>query len=90
MRSASAALRRGSQHVSALDADTVLITRMLGSERVMMVVHRGNGVTIDPRQVAELREGEQWRDLQGRPLSALWSVAAEQVLVARHVTGAEE
>jgi hypothetical protein len=56
----------------------------------MMVVHRGNGVTIDPRQVAELREGEQWRDLQGRPLSALWSVAAEQVLVARHVTGAEE
>ncbi len=47
LRAEHAPLRRGTQHVAALDGDTVLLTRELGPERVAVVVHRGTGTSVD-------------------------------------------
>lgn len=45
-RATSRALRRGTQEVVAIDADTVAITRTLDDESITVVVHRGAGVTL--------------------------------------------
>ncbi len=48
-RAADGALRRGSQDVGALDADTVLLVRTLGDQSTAVVAHRGDGVRLDAR-----------------------------------------
>lgn len=53
-RAATPALRRGNQQVSALDPDTVLLMRTLGDNSVAVVVHRGDGVVLDPAGHPEL------------------------------------
>lgn len=54
LRAGSPRLRRGRQEVAALDADTVLIMRTLDGASTGVVVHRGDGVTIDPAAHAAL------------------------------------
>lgn len=54
LRRRTTALNRGSQRVRALDGDTVIVERVLGDERVAVVVHRGEGVTLDPGADAAL------------------------------------
>ena len=48
LRRDNISLRRGDQHVRALDADTLLIARTHESQESMAVIHRGCGTTITP------------------------------------------
>jgi len=57
LRAENAALRRGTQEVSALDGDTVLLTRQLGDERVAVLVHRGAGATFEAAGVVVSFDG---------------------------------
>ena len=54
-RAALPALRRGDQSVHAIDADTVLLMRTLGDAAAAALVHRGDGVTLDPQAHPVLR-----------------------------------
>jgi len=45
-RAADAPLRRGVQDVRAVDDDTVLVSRTLGTARTVAVVHRGGGTGV--------------------------------------------
>jgi Glycosidases len=47
-RAASLPLRRGTQQVVALDPDTVLLMRTHREAAAAVIVHRGNGVRLDP------------------------------------------
>lgn len=86
-RAGSRALRRGRQQVAAVDSDTVVLSRILPDEHVVTVVHRGDGIGIDPATVAELRGDEPWRSADGAPLPARWVLPAGGVLTARRGTG---
>lgn len=85
-RSEHIALRRGIQQVTALDADTVLVSRVWEDEQVATVVHRGVGTTIDPERIVELRGRDGWVDLDGRPLVGGWE-PTDGVFSARSVRG---
>lgn len=49
-RASTAALRRGNQDVYALGTDTVLVMRTLEDAAAAVLVHRGEGVTLDPSE----------------------------------------
>lgn len=51
-RAATAALRRGTQQVRAIDPDTVLLMRTHGDAATAAIVHRGTGITLDPAHPA--------------------------------------
>lgn len=53
-RGRSAALRRGNQQVMALDPDTVLLMRTTPGSAAAAIIHRGQGVRLDPAQVPVL------------------------------------
>jgi len=48
------AMRRGRQTAVALDADTIAIVRSGGDERAAVIVHRGEGTTVDTASIPEL------------------------------------
>ncbi|MCA0293819.1 MAG: glycoside hydrolase family 13 protein [Actinobacteria bacterium] len=54
-RAELAPLRRGTVRTAAVDPDTVLIMRTLDDAAAAVVVHRGEGVTLDPTATPELR-----------------------------------
>jgi glycosidase len=51
LRSATAALRRGSQEYVAVDPDTVMVVRDFQGQRTVGVAHRGSGTTLSPTVV---------------------------------------
>lgn len=48
LRRRTEALSKGRQLVRALDRDTVIVERTLSAGHVAVVVHRGDGITLDP------------------------------------------
>jgi glycosidase len=65
LRSGLPALRRGTQSVRALDPDTLLVARGHPDGPVVVVVHRGAGVTVDPRALGAGHPGDRWTDHLG-------------------------
>ena len=76
------ALRRGTQQVSALDADTVLVSRLWEDEQVATIVHRGQGVVVDTTVHPELRGDDAWT-ADSDVSTASWRVPARGVVMAR-------
>ncbi|MGC3955474.1 MAG: glycoside hydrolase family 13 protein [Propionicimonas sp.] len=74
-RASLPALRRGEQTVHPIDADTVLLMRTLGDAAAAALVHRGDGVTLDPLAHPVLRpfrrEPVRFSGPGGRILEAL-------------------
>lgn len=83
------ALRRGTQQVSALDADTVLVSRLWEDEQVVAIVHRGQGIDVDPAAHAELRGDQDWTvvDVDGDASARNWRIRAGGALMARRPFG---
>jgi glycosidase len=65
LRSGLPALRRGTQSVRALDPDTLLVARRHPDGPAVVVVHRGAGVTVDPRALGAGPHGDRWIDHLG-------------------------
>lgn len=66
-RTACTALRRGVQHVSAADSDTVILVRDTDDQQAAVaVVHRGAGTHLDIRSLPELSAGRSWEPIAGR------------------------
>jgi glycosidase len=57
LRKGTPALRRGNQHVMAIGADAVIVTRSLGDERVELVVNRGEESVLLQRQGGRVVHG---------------------------------
>ncbi|MDC7804219.1 glycoside hydrolase family 13 protein [Sphingomonas sp. BLCC-B65] len=83
------ALRRGTQQVSALDADTVLVSRLWEDEQVVAIVHRGQGIDVDPAAHVELRGDQDWTvvDVDGDASARNWRIRAGGALMARRPFG---
>ncbi|MDR1237167.1 MAG: glycoside hydrolase family 13 protein [Propionibacteriaceae bacterium] len=89
-RKACAALRSGFQDVTALDADTVLITRRAADSLAAAVVHRGPGTRVPVGRLPELGPDQRWEVLLGSEPGAadlLIPAAGFALLEARHRQG---
>jgi len=81
------ALRRGTQQVSALDADTVLVSRLWEDEQVVAIVHRGQGVDVDTTAHPELRGDQEWTAGDSDVSTLCWRVPARGAVMARRALG---
>lgn len=66
-RTMHTALRRGTQHVMAVDSDTVILVRATDDQQTAVaVVHRGSGTHIHFSDLPHLAGGSTWVPIAGR------------------------